>query len=590
MEEVIDKRLEALRSKAVSRYEKIISDWEDVLARTGTWFETKRVEFEAYAKLNIQQCTKSSEYDEHSGCSNGRILTFLSHHCGQKCRLDECLVTREQWFSVSPLSVPLLMGWERIEVQQSAADFNGPISVFYVAPCKRRLRSMEEVEGYLFSVGMDTGQFGLKISQFSFDPLVVVRSYVYDSKEAGAKVFISDISKGLEARPVMCVNENDEEMPVEFEYIAQHTAERVMCKDDGFLVSCSCVDNCTNRSKCECWQLTMEESKALGQEPRHSVGYVHHRLKREQYSGIYECNARCSCGPRCSNRVVQRGLQHRMQVFKTRDRGWGLRSLDDIPKGTFVCTYIGHVYSEEVGNELGTRDGDEYQAELDYIEVMEHRKEGYESDVVCSSEEDSEDPLSDSVSAYSVQSVASTRLRLRRSSSHCSALLDSLSSGEEEQSVVGSFLDDLTTPSMVSAKTLAADVTTRSSEGSSNKSLTTDLQAASVGSSLSSCSPCPPRTLHMRHYFQEDHTYVMDAKRRGNLGRYINHSCSPNLFVQNVFIDTHDLRFPWVAFFARKRIKAMQELTWDYNYVVGSVEGKRIDCRCGAINCRKRLL
>lgn len=48
-------------------------------------------------------------------------------------------------------------------------------------------------------------------------------------------------------------------------------------------------------------------------------------------------------------------------------RGWGLRSLDDIPKGTFVCTYIGHVYSEEVGNELGTRDGDEYQAELDYI-------------------------------------------------------------------------------------------------------------------------------------------------------------------------------------------------------------------------------
>lgn len=30
------------------------------------------------------------------------------------------------------------------------------------------------------------------------------------------------------------------------------------------------------------------------------------------------------------------------------------------------------------------------------------------------------------------------------------------------------------------------------------------------------------------------------------------HSCSPNLFVQNVFVDTHDLRFPWVAFFASK--------------------------------------
>ena len=389
-----------------------------------------------------------------------------------------------------------------------------------------------------------------------------------------------------------CVNENSEEIPVEFEYIAQHTSERVMCKDDdGFLVSCSCVDNCTNRSKCECWQLTIEESKALGKEPRHSVGYVHHRLKREQYSGIYECNGRCRCGPCCTNRVVQRGLQHRMQVFKTKDRGWGLRSLDDIPKGTFVCTYIGHVYSEEVGNELGTRDGDEYQAELDYIEVMEHRKEGYESDVVCSSEEDS-DPMSDSVSAYSVQSVGSTRLRLRRSSSHGSMLVDSLSSEDD----VGSPLDALTNYSLVSTKT-HSDITTRSPAGSSIKSLTTELldasKAASVASSHSlhsSHSSHPPRTLHMRHYFQEDHTYVMDAKRRGNLGRYINHSCSPNLFVQNVFIDTHDLRFPWVAFFARKRIKAMQELTWDYNYVVGSVEGKRIDCSCGAINCRKRLL
>lgn len=32
----------------------------------------------------------------------------------------------------------------------------------------------------------------------------------------------------------------------------------------------------------------------------------------------------------------------------------------------------------------------------------------------------------------------------------------------------------------------------------------------------------------------------------------LQHSCTPNLFVQNVFVDTHDLRFPWVAFFASK--------------------------------------
>jgi len=38
-------------------------------------------------------------------------------------------------------------------------------------------------------------------------------------------------------------------------------------------------------------------------------------------------------------------------------------------------------------------------------------------------------------------------------------------------------------------------------------------------------------------------TYIMDAKLEGNIGRYMNHSCQPNVFVQNVFVDTHDIRW-----------------------------------------------
>lgn len=62
------------------------------------------------------------------------------------------------------------------------------------------------------------------------------------------------------------------------------------------------------------------------------------------------------------------------------------------------------------------------------------------------------------------------------------------------------------------------------------------------------------------------------------------------MFVQNVFVDTHDLRFPWVAFFALQYIKAGAELTWDYNYDVGSVPDKQIICQCGSLECRGRLL
>ena len=94
-----------------------------------------------------------------------------------------------------------------------------------------------------------------------------------------------------------------------------------------------------------------------------------------------------------------------------------------------------------------------------------------------------------------------------------------------------------------------------------------------------------------RKYFHKDEDfYVMDAKSIGNIGRYLNHSCNPNCFVQNCFVDTHDLRFPWVSFFALSHITAGEELCWDYNYQVDQVQGKEIYCQCGAESCRGRLL
>ena len=95
----------------------------------------------------------------------------------------------------------------------------------------------------------------------------------------------------------------------------------------------------------------------------------------------------------------------------------------------------------------------------------------------------------------------------------------------------------------------------------------------------------------VRRYFGPDEeSYIMDAKKIGNLGRYMNHSCNPNVFVQNVFVDTHDLRFPWIAFFTSTLVRSGGELCWDYGYVVGSVQDKVIHCNCGTEVCRGRLL
>jgi euchromatic histone-lysine N-methyltransferase len=40
---------------------------------------------------------------------------------------------------------------------------------------------------------------------------------------------------------------------------------------------------------------------------------------------------------------VHRSLHYRLEVFKTPDRGWSVRSWDRITAGSLVCVMTGHV-------------------------------------------------------------------------------------------------------------------------------------------------------------------------------------------------------------------------------------------------------
>ena len=51
----------------------------------------------------------------------------------------------------------------------------------------------------------------------------------------------------------------------------------------------------------------------------------------------------------CTNRLVQHGLQVRLQLFKTQNKGWGIRCLDDVAKGSFVYIYAGEDREPSLG-------------------------------------------------------------------------------------------------------------------------------------------------------------------------------------------------------------------------------------------------
>ncbi|GJN13888.1 hypothetical protein PR202_gb00643 [Eleusine coracana subsp. coracana] len=86
---------------------------------------------------------------------------------------------------------------------------------------------------------------------------------------------------------------------------------------------------------------------------------------------------------------------------------------------------------------------------------------------------------------------------------------------------------------------------------------------------------------------------VISAKDSGNVARFLNHSCSPNLLWQPVQYDHGDDSYPHIMFFAMKHIPPLTELTYDYGTrgtpgVKGEFPNacKLKPCLCGSTNCR----
>ncbi|XP_026153589.1 histone-lysine N-methyltransferase EHMT1 isoform X2 [Mastacembelus armatus] len=270
---------------------------------------------------------------------------------------------------------------------------------------------------------------------------------------AEEKVLHSDIALGQERVPIPCVNSVDSEpYPDDYKYIPENCVTSPMNIDRNIthLQYCVCKEDCS-ASICMCGQLSLRCWYDKG-------GRLLPEFCREEPPLIFECNHACSCWRTCKNRVVQNGLRTRLQLFRTSKKGWGVRALQDIPQGTFICEYVGEIISEA---EADMRQNDAYLFSL----------------------EDKLEPFS--------------------------------------------------------------------------------------------YFPSQPQDL-----------YCIDARFYGNISRFLNHMCEPNLFACRVFTTHQDLRFPHIAFFASENIKAGEELGFNYGDHFWEVKSKLFSCECGSSKCK----
>lgn len=162
---------------------------------------------------------------------------------------------------------------------------------------------------------------------------------------------------------------------------------------------------------------------------------------------IFECNDVCGCNKLlCKNRVVQDGSKIALQIFEcgNRVKGFGVRGITEIPRGTFIAEYVGEILTDI---EADRRTDDSYFFDLGASEVRKLVK-----------------------------------FIVRKMEIH-------------------------------------------------------------------NCC----RFMKFQH--------CIDANFYGNVSRFFNHSCEPNMIPIRVYYEHQDLRFPKIAFFATRNIEAGEELT-----------------------------
>ncbi|XP_041933228.1 histone-lysine N-methyltransferase EHMT2 isoform X1 [Alosa sapidissima] len=257
------------------------------------------------------------------------------------------------------------------------------------------------------------------------------------------RIICSDVAQGYENVPIPCVNAVDDEgCPSDYKYISENCETSAMNIDRNIthLQHCSCTDDCSS-SNCLCGQLSIrcwyDKDQRLLQE-----------FNKIEPPLIFECNLACSCHRTCKNRVVQAGIKVRLQLYRTEKMGWGVRALQDIPQGSFICEYVGELISDA---EADVREDDSYLFDLD-------NKDG--------------------------------------------------------------------------------------------------------------------------------EVYCIDARYYGNISRFINHLCDPNIIPVRVFMLHQDLRFPRIAFFSSRDIFTGQELGFDYGDRFWDIKSKYFTCQCGSEKCK----
>ncbi|KAI7740639.1 hypothetical protein M8C21_013887 [Ambrosia artemisiifolia] len=144
-----------------------------------------------------------------------------------------------------------------------------------------------------------------------------------------------DMSMKKEHVPVFLFNDiDDNHEPMFYEYLVTSVFPPFVYHHGAVGGGCDCVSGCIDGCFC---------AKRNGGD----FAYDQNGLLVRGKPLIFECGPHCSCPPNCRNRVSQNGVKNKFEVFRSHETGWGVRSLDLIQAGSFICEYTGVILTRQ---------------------------------------------------------------------------------------------------------------------------------------------------------------------------------------------------------------------------------------------------
>ena len=276
---------------------------------------------------------------------------------------------------------------------------------------------------------------------------------------------------------------------------------------------------------------------------------------------VYEAPAHAAhlwtAGELAQATATQTGCPYRLEVFYTRTKGWGVRSWDPIPAHAYVAEFTGKIVTAEAMRRVEAAWGDRTGcARTDYT---------FDLQVTSIDERRAGDGDGRNGPGAAAEGPGGTGSEGGSSAHSDGGSCGPTPSGDEDGGATEGGGSAPSRPQEPRREVGDGGPVSATAPAGASASVPDPAAAVGAAAGAGAAAGRAPEPEEPEEPEEDGPKYMLDGYEYGSVARFINHDGShPNLWIQCVLSEHHDLEQPRVCLFAMEDIPPLTELCYDY--------------------------